>query len=932
MKSQVDALGAISSDETIIVETFFDAVGEARVVVHSPFGGRINGAWSLALVDALKERLGMEIESMVSDDGILLRLPGVALGGLDQGNLSAGMPREAAFADADLSVVAGVIRNMTVREARQRILRELPNSAVFGARFRVNAGRALLLPRSRGRKRTPFWLQRMKARDLLATVRNVPDFPIMAETYRDCLRDVMDLGHLDGLLTAVEEGRVAVMPVQTRVPSPLASGLLYQFISSYMYEWDTPKAEQQLHSLAMRRELVDDLLEGAESGRLAMEPAAVESVVAAADRTARKARTADELAVLLLELGDLTEAEIAERSVTDPRPWLDELARSGTIEFVAIPTGPGEEQRWISAEHAAEYAEFASVGEGAAVVARYLRWSGPVTRAGILDRYAFAADWLDATLARLVEERAIVQGHFLDLGAELEYCDRYLFEQVYRRTLNVLRREVEPVPLAAYQAFLLEWQSMGGPKPAGGSLEAALRQLRGLALPASAWEREVLPLRTGRGGWRDLDPLLRKGDYAWVVAGSEARPYLRFVARREGGVFLADPLTKIGSGTPGEVLDYLKSEGASFFADIQAGTGLGVTALREALRGVALTGVVTGEDLAGLAAILRADDSAPESKPMSALEQDLAARLPPRPLGRTRGGTRATAQRMREQRRVIEQRIRAGVDAGEVDGWSGRWSLVNRAAVMGPPRDTGERALAFIQIALERYGLIAPEIIARFETRWTWAEEEPAEPAARALWEKNRRQAELHPPREVAWNWGELSAQLQRMELRGEVRRGYFVKGLSGMQYALPQAVEALRAARGGLTESNEITLLSALDPVNLYGGEALAFAAGGAEDTERPHASGARFARVPSTHIVLWRGLPVLIGEDNGSRLWAMDASEDMLRKALKLYIERSTAPRRVAITSWNGADVIGSRGEALLRELGASRSPSGLDYWRSG
>jgi ATP-dependent Lhr-like helicase len=184
----------------------------------------------------------------------------------------------------------------------------------------------------------------------------------------------------------------------------------------------------------------------------------------------------------------------------------------------------------------------------------------------------------------------------------------------------------------------------------------------------------------------------------------------------------------------------------------------------------------------------------------------------------------------------------------------------------------------------------------------------------------------------VAWNWGELSAQLQRMELRGEVRRGYFVKGLSGMQYALPQAVEALRAARGGLTESNEITLLSALDPVNLYGGEALAFAAGGAEDTERPHASGARFARVPSTHIVLWRGLPVLIGEDNGSRLWAMDASEDMLRKALKLYIERSTAPRRVAITSWNGADVIGSRGEALLRELGASRSPSGLDYWRSG
>ena len=203
-----------------------------------------------------------------------------------------GVPREAAFAGVDLSIAAEVVGGMPLREARQRILRELPNSAVFGARFRVNAGRALLLPRSRGRKRTPFWLQRMKARDLLATVRNVPDFPIMAETYRDCLRDVMDLGHLDGLLTAIEEGRVKVLPVQTRVPSPLASGLLYQFISTYMYEWDTPKAEQQLQSLAMRRELVDDLLEGSESGRLPIKPEAVAGVVAAADTRPRRARPA----------------------------------------------------------------------------------------------------------------------------------------------------------------------------------------------------------------------------------------------------------------------------------------------------------------------------------------------------------------------------------------------------------------------------------------------------------------------------------------------------------------------------------------------------------------------------------------------------------------------------------------------------------------
>ena len=362
IKSQIDALGAISSDETIVVETFFDAVGEARVVVHSPFGGRINGAWALALVDALKERTGIEIESMVSDDGILLRLPGV-------GPRRAGSGRRwrpACRARAPLPVptfrvAADVVGGMSVREARQRILRELPNSAVFGARFRVNAGRALLLPRSRGRKRTPFWLQRMKARDLLATVRNVPDFPMMAETYRDCLRDVMDLGHLDGLLTAIEEGRIKVLPVHTRVPSPLAAGMLYQFISTYMYEWDTPKAEQQLQSLAMRRELVEDLLEGSESGQLPLRPEAVDTIIGNAAHTAslRKARTVEELSVLLLELGDLTDDEVVERSASDPSPWLSELSRRGTIVLLAVPTARGSDQRWVSAELAEEYADLA---------------------------------------------------------------------------------------------------------------------------------------------------------------------------------------------------------------------------------------------------------------------------------------------------------------------------------------------------------------------------------------------------------------------------------------------------------------------------------------------------------------------------------------------------------------------------------------------
>jgi ATP-dependent helicase Lhr and Lhr-like helicase len=268
VRRQVEVLGAISADDTIIVETFGDAVGEARLVVHSPFGGRVNGAWALALVDAVRERTGMEVESQVNDDGILLRFPGALLGAADIGMVEPGVPQQSAQAGMNVELAAGIVAEMDLQEARRRILRELPNSAVFGARFRVNAGRALLLPRARGGKRTPFWLQRMKARDLLATVRNIPDFPLIAETYRDCLRDVMDLAHLDELLHAINSGRIRVLPIQTRAPSPLAAELMYAFAQTYVYEWDTPKAEQQLQALAQRRELVEDLLDGSQSGRV----------------------------------------------------------------------------------------------------------------------------------------------------------------------------------------------------------------------------------------------------------------------------------------------------------------------------------------------------------------------------------------------------------------------------------------------------------------------------------------------------------------------------------------------------------------------------------------------------------------------------------------------------------------------------------------
>ncbi len=257
---------------------------------------------------------------MTNDDGILLHFPRTTRTGLQ------------------VQSGAELVRRMTPGEARERILRELPNSAVFGARFRMNAARALLLPRARGGKRTPFWLQRLKARDLLAAVRRFDDFPIVAETYRDCLRDVFDMPHLELLLERIQSGEVQVVDVESLAPSPVASGLLFNFTSKYLYEWDAPKAERQLQELAVRRDLLEDVLKGVELSDL-LKPQAVVETHEQAQHAAPgyQARSAEELMLVLDELGDLSADEALARCAGDAPAWLEQLRQQGRVALVEIP-------------------------------------------------------------------------------------------------------------------------------------------------------------------------------------------------------------------------------------------------------------------------------------------------------------------------------------------------------------------------------------------------------------------------------------------------------------------------------------------------------------------------------------------------------------------------------------------------------------------
>ncbi|MEZ4860302.1 MAG: DEAD/DEAH box helicase [Caldilineaceae bacterium] len=934
---QLDHVGAISSDRAVIVELFEDAVGDPRMVIQSPFGGKVNGLWGLALASALRERAGVEVELESNDDGILFRFP-----------------------DADSDFPIDLVTAMTPTEARERILQELPNSAVFGAQFRQNAARALMLPSAGKDKRTPFWLQRLRAKDLLQIVRNLPDFPIVAETYRDCLEEVMDLPHLEQVLSGIQQGAIQIQVVESFAPSPVAQSLMWDFVAFYMYEWDTPKAERQLQTLVLNRDLLQDLLQDVNLAEL-LKPEAVAAVSSRLQHTAAtaQARTVEELAALLLNLGDLSTSEIAQRTTVDPAPWIGQLAGAQRIVQLAIPTANQPQERWVAAEYVQEYVEafaldanlrgFARILEQAAdpeeadqsafirvnlhpdearraILERYLRQAGAVTHALILARYAFPADWLEQELARLVAERQLAHGQFTPnpegesanpQSGAAEYIDRHTLEQMHRRTLTILRKEVQPVPLLVYADFLTHWQHLHPTSrlEGAGALQQVLQQLRALPIIGRLWERDVLPLRLAHYQPEALAALCQSGNLIWVGSGGvdPRRGRIRLLFRGEGSVYLEEQPTDLSDLSEGaqNVFAFLKSEGAVFATDLRTALDLDEAATDAALLELVMVGLVTNDSLVALHRIIHGD-AAPRpaqttQRPYSALEAQLAERLGNREertageFGRTIIGRRPNRSDMQAARRRVRQRLERQPEPVSTVPQEGRWTLVHRFGVLGKPPTPAEQVAQQVRQLLTRWGVVTHETLAN----------------------------EMG-----AWQWSLLYQELQRLEVRGEVRRGYFVQGLPGVQFALPEVVERLRALGSALHGANHfdqfldllprathspddpLILLNACDPANLYG-------AALDEGPRRFDGQPLTFSRIPSTWLVMQRGWPVLLIEGNGTSITTAQGVDDLLaQSAVHCWLNHvATFERRITVERWNDEGILGSAGQSLLETLGFYR-----------
>ena len=839
-RKQQQVAGVIPHDRLIMIEGFRDEIGDPRITVHSSFGRRVNGLLGILLSHRLHEKTGIEPQMFYNDDGILLRT-----------------------SDAS-SLPLDILSGITIQSAQDIVLEGLLASPLFGGQFRQNAARALLMPRLAPGKRTPLWLQRLRAGDLLQIARQYDDFPIVVETMREVLTDILDFEHFKEIIGGIENGTIGIHRVETETPSPFSAGLLFDFIAVYMYEWDQPKADRLSRYLAVNRELLAEVID-VEAMPGLLRPEAIEQVEQQLQHAAEgyRARSPEEFMEILLRLGDLSREEINARCAGDAHDLISSLEQAGRVVRLNFPDGP----RWIAGEEQEIYRNLHLQRNANHVVRRYLQSHGPVTRSELARRFGLRIEDLTALESSWSSDRAMVVGRFrpaaMPGGDEPQWCYRPNIEKIHRQTITILRKEIKPSTIEQFTRFLLSWTRLHPVKEERGlaGVQAVLARLQGLALPAEIWEREILARRVPGYSSELLSSLMAGGTIVWAGAGQGR---MKPLFRGEGALFLSALPEEPALGEPAHrVLRYLRQNGASYLTDIRGGTHLALDALNNGIAELFWGGIIANDVFSELTAVKRSPRVS-EAAPIEPVQIVDPRHNPHR------------AQLMHRARRALKQ----------VPGWTGRWFVLHTPGITGDPLPIEEQAASQALQLLERYGIVAREYHAR----------------------------------EDVLSWQVLATEFQRMEMRGDIRRGYFVEGLSGMQYALPGAIEELRRLHAQSDSSEPPVLLNACDPANPYGP--------GVEMHLQEETSSVRVARLPGNYLAFHRGGPILLFENDGARIRTlMDADLAVVREAVKAFADmlRLPAPlrpfRELIVEYCNGVRPVESPLGEVLRSLGFIR-----------
>ncbi|MGJ7904909.1 ATP-dependent helicase [Actinopolyspora sp. H202] len=869
LEEQRAATGHVPDDRTIVVERFRDELGDWRIVVHSPFGERVNAPWALALGTRLRERGVSDVRPVSADEGIVLRV-GDALD--DSG--------------------AEVVPNaedvvLAPDEVEQLVTDSIAGSALFASRFRECAGRALLLPRRDPGRRAPLWQQRQRATRLLEVAARYERFPIVLEAMRECLRDVYDVAGLRELMSEIARHRIRVVEVSTTGPSPFARSLLFGYAGMFLYESDAPLAERRSAALSLDTALLAELL-GSEEMRELLDAESVvetENGLQRLDRR-RHARGPEDTADMLRVLGDLAEAEAAARGIR--REWLADLARQQRALLVRI----AGEARWIAVEDAGRVRDGLGValpdrvpevftervedplGE---LVSRFARSRGPFRVATLAERFGLGTAVVAEVLERLRNSGRLVRGALrpVEAGGDggAEYCDAEVLRRLRRVSLAKLRSEIEPAEPAALGRFLPVWHGVGSndvrTRRDGSAADvlAVVEQLAGVPLTAGSLESLVLPARVP--GYRPamLDELTTGGEVVWVGAGPLARDdgWVALAPSDIADLVLPDRVSSHENSDTHDAVREVLGDGALFFRQLadraaellvpRLGTEPSDATLVSTLWDLVWSGEVTNDTLA----------------PLRALLSGRHATSPPRRAPR------------RRYARPTSVRAVATTGSGP-PSVTGRWSLAPT-----PSGETTRRASARTETFLQRHGVLT-----------------------RGSLEIER----------VTGGFAAVYQVLRTMEETGGCGRGYVVAGLGPAQFAAPGAVDRLRDFDGSprQQEHERAVLLAATDPAQPYGA-ALPWPEVAGDTRHRP-------GRKAGALVVLLAGEPVFYIERGGKSLLSFTEREAPLRAAAARLAEAVAEGEleQLVFRRADGEGAIGSELAGILVAAGFRPTPQGL------
>ncbi|MGP0025066.1 MAG: ATP-dependent helicase [Streptosporangiaceae bacterium] len=761
LSDQREATGAVPDDRTLIVERFRDELGDWRVVLHSPYGARVHGPWALAIAARLRERYGgMDVQAVHTDDGIIVRVP-----------------------DADEPPPTGIAL-IDPDEISDIVTAEVGGSALFASRFRECAARAMLLPRRQPGRRSPLWQQRQRSAQLLEVARQYASFPIVLETVRECLQDVFDVPALVSLLRDLASRKIRIVEVETPAPSPFSRSLLFRYVGAFMYEGEAPLAERRAQALTLDSTLLAELLGQADLREL-LDPVVVAETERELQRLApdRQCRDLEGLADLLRTTGPLTTEEVAARcTVPDAAGgWLAELAHTRRALEVRV----GGQPRWAAIEDAGRLRDALGVPLPPGVpeafteplpdplgdlISRYARTHGPFAGDAAAERYALGIAVVAGTLRRLVAAGRVVEGEFLPGGRGTEWCDAEVLRLLRRRCLARLRKEAEPAPPVALARLLPAWQGVrpieavtgrGGYRsrprvPASqtgpGAVLDAVDQLAGAPIPASALETLVLPGRVPGYSPAMLDELTTAGEVVWTGAGAlpGGDGWLALASAESAPLLFPEPVQITMTPVHEAVLTALADGGAVFFrmlhdrVDAELASVAGIAKapsdadVAAAVWDLVWAGRLTNDTLGPLRTVLGS------GQPRKAASPGSSGPSPARSRGSRYGSRRPSFGRPVMPSRTGPPNV------------SGRWSLLPEA-----PADATMHAHALAQSLIDRYGILTKGAVA--------AERIPG-------------------------GFSAVYPVLRAMEEAGRARRGYFVEGLGAAQFAIPGAVDRMRA------------------------------------------------------------------------------------------------------------------------------------------